>query len=215
MDEIIIVIFIFFSFCSSLFIFFKKNTPKYLLTFTFFLLISLCIEISSLLLFYNHISNSMLYNIFTSCEFVFYFCILRVIIKNKAAKKIILFSIFIYPILAACEIIFWMKHDGFHSTTYALGCFMIVAMCIFYFLELFQLPGSINLKREPAFWICSGLLFYYTCSFPIFAFVNYLNNLPAFISNNLSIFISIINCLLYTSFSIAFLCRPKTSNFTV
>ncbi len=213
MDSILIS-FIFISLCSGTFICLKKNAPSYIKPFPFFLLATICVELTALLLFYKKISNTILYNIFTSCEFIFYFYILRLIIKNKKAKKIILTCLFIFPFLCAYEIIFVMKHDGFHSITYALGCLIIVSMCVYYFLELFQLPQSIDLKREPAFWICSGLLFYYTCSFPLFAFVNYLNNLPVFVAKNLSLLVSLTNYLLYTSFTISFLCRLKTSNFS-
>ncbi len=55
--------------------------------------------------------------------------------------------------------IYFVQVNVFPPTTYSLGCLLIVGICIYYFYELFHLPSSVNLLREPAFWICTGLLF--------------------------------------------------------
>jgi hypothetical protein len=93
--------------------------------------------------------------------------------------------------------------------TYSLGCLLIVAFCIYYFWELFQQSHSITLSREPAFWICSGLLFYYACTFPIYGLTNLLERLPKVIIKNLLLIFDLLNIFLYLSFTIAFLCRVK------
>jgi hypothetical protein len=63
--------------------------------------------------------------------------------------------------------------------------------------------------KEPAFWICSGLLFFYTCSFPLFGLWNHLHGLPRIILRNLAAVMQFLNVLLYSLFSIAFLCRIR------
>ncbi len=101
---------------------------------------------------------------------------------------------------------------GFHTMTYCLGCLLIVIFCIYYFWELFQAPNSINLTRQPAFWICSGLLFYYACTFPIYGMLNFID--PAHpdmsLANKLVTMSTFIYIFLFLSFTIAFLCRLKT-----
>jgi hypothetical protein len=55
-------------------------------------------------------------------------------------------------------------------------------------------------------------LFYYTCSFPIFGLLNFLSSNP--IGKNIQIIIILLNVFLYSSFTIAFLCRLRVRNST-
>jgi len=195
-------------FLVSLTLFFQGSIPKYLKTFPFFLLVTIIIEIIGKILANERVNATMMYNVFTTFEFIFYLYILRGIIYKVKVKKIILWLIVIYPVLVLINIIFFQT-ETFHTNTYALGCLLIVAACIYYFLELFQSTHSVNLVREPAFWICSGLLFFYTCSFPMVGLWNHLPGLPRIILKNLNTVIHFLNILLYSLFSIAFLCRIR------
>jgi hypothetical protein len=98
--------------------------------------------------------------------------------------------------------------------TYSLGSLLIVTGCIYYFWELFQQKNSVDLIRQPPFWICSGLLFYYCCTLPVFGLTNFITNLPQVILQNLLAIVIVINICLYLSFTIAFLCRLKIKRST-
>lgn len=195
---------------ASLTIFFQGDTDIYLRLFPFFLLLTVLVISFGYYLYAHHENNSIIYNFFTSFEFCFYFFILHRIIQKRLAKKIIFAILCLYPVTALINIFFVQGIASFHSITYALGCFLIVTICIYYFFELFQISHSINLAKQPAFWICSGLLFFYACSFPIFGLANFLRALPYVIIKNLETIIDILNIFLYSSFTIAFLCRPRT-----
>jgi len=155
-------------------------------------------------------ANAAMYNFFSVFEFSFYFFILGEIIKNVRVKKIVRAIIWLYGLLAIGNIVFIQKIYGFPSLTYMIGAFLIVVICIYYFFELFQISHSVTLVRQPAFWICSGLLFFYCCSFPIFASMNLTKTLPPFIFRNFGLIVNILNVLLYSSFTIAFVCRLRT-----
>jgi len=119
-------------------------------------------------------------------------------------------GLWIYLLLVILNFLFIQKIAAFKSITYATGCLLIIAICIYYFYELFQLTHSVNLVRQPAFWICSGLLFYYSCSFPIFGLTNFVRSAPLIIFKNIGVIIFLLNVFLYSSFTIAFLCRLRT-----
>ena len=193
-------------FLASLALFFQASQSRYLKTFPFFLLITIIIEIAGNLLAKKKVDVTPMYNVFTTFEFIFYLYILRSIIYNVRVKKIILWLIAFYPVLVLINRTFFQTNT-FHTTTYSLGCLLIVAACIYYFYEIFQTTHSVNLVREPAFWICSGLLFFYTCTFPLVGLWNHLHGLPRIILLNLSAILQFLNILLYSLFSIAFLCR--------
>jgi len=195
-------------FLASLALFFQASVPRYLKTFPFFLLLTIIIEIAGILLTKKKVDSIPMYNVFTTFEFIFYLYILRSIIYNIKVKKIILWLMAMYPVLVLINMIFFQKNT-FHTNTYSLGCLLIVGACIYYFYEIFQTTHSVNLVKEPAFWICSGLLFFYTCSFPLLGLWNHLHGLPRIILRNLAAVMQILNVLLYSLFSIAFLCRIR------
>jgi ABC-type dipeptide/oligopeptide/nickel transport system permease component len=86
---------------------------------------------------------------------------------------------------------------------------IIILLCIYYFYELFLMPRFVTLLQQPSFWICTGLLFFYACSFPVFGFTNFVGSLPKVIRHNLAFLLYVLNVLLYSMFSIAFLCRLR------
>ena len=128
--------------------------------------------------------------------------------------KIIRFTLALYSLVAVVNIIFIQKMMAFHSVTYALGCLLVVVFCIYYFLELFKNPKSVKLNNKPAFWICSGLLFFYCCGFPLYGLSNFLGDISKLIIKNFFSIIIILNIFLYSLFTIAFLCRLKTRKYT-
>jgi hypothetical protein len=114
----------------------------------------------------------------------------------------------LYPVGALANIIVTQNIHRLQIIPYAIGCLIIVIYAIYYFYELFKSASSVNLKREPAFWIITSLLFFYTCSFPIFGFANFLSGFSV-IAQNISAVLVILNVILYSLFTVAFLCRIR------
>ena len=161
-----------------------------------------------------HRQNTQLVNSLSSTvSFVLYIYILREIIHNPKARKALLYCLLIFPLISVVNIFLIQKYV-YQSITYSLGCLLIVAFSIYYFWELFQRKTYVNLAREPAFWICSGLLFFSACSFPVYAFLNLLQNLGPTVSRVMAFLMDLVNILLYLSFTIAFLCRLRPRKST-
>ncbi len=186
---------------------------SYLKNFPPFLAATLIIETYGSYLSYHNENNVDLYNFFTVIEFCFYQLLISMMIKNKRMRKVIWFSCILYAVIAAINIIFFQGKYSFHTITYSLGCLIIVSYCVYYFFELFRFPKSVKLVQTPAFWICSSLLFYYCCSFPLFAFVNYWGTIKWVVESFDSI-VTILNIFLYSLFTIAFLCS-RTRKYTL
>jgi hypothetical protein len=198
---------------ASFTVYFRPQAHSYLKAFPVFLVI---IAILGGVIGYLSVhakSNIILFNVFSIFAFCFYFFVLSQIIVNKKLKKLILFIMFLYPVFAFLNTVIIQKITVFHTRSYSIGCLLIVAFCIYYFYELFQLPRAINLLKETSFWICSGLLFYYACSFPLFGFINSLKNPSLIIITHLDVILNLLDVFLYSSFTIAFLCRIKIRKF--
>lgn len=194
-------------FLASLSLLFQRLLPYYLRLFTVFMLITLIVEWIGAAFrdkYPSEITN--LYSFFNAFEFEFYLFIIRMVIISKKIKNVLLYVLSFYPFMVFINL--FLVNDGdFHTMAYSFGCLLIVSSTIYYFYEIFQLPKSVNLVREPAFWICTALLFYYCCTLMIFGLWNVIRQLSTVIYYNIRGIMSILNILLYSLFSIAFLCR--------
>lgn len=206
-----------FAIAAGLYDIFKKNKRElYLNFFVAFLVLSIFIELfaSYLLHIKKHENTLLLFNMFGAFEIVFYIWVIREIIRNTEVKKIMLFVLLFYPAAALINIFFFQGRHGFHTFTHSMGCLLIVISCIYYFYELFLFRHSVNLLRQPSFWICTALLFFYTFTYPIYGLSNLMMSLPKIILINLERIVYLLNVLLYSMFSIAFLCRIKIRKYS-
>ena len=189
-----------------------RGQALYLRVFPFYLAVTLIIEYLGNYMWSHNMNNTFLYNYFGLFSFTFYFLMLHSIVKSSFAKIIVKGIAIMYPFLFAINVAF-IQTTGFTSITYSLGCLLVAAICIYYFYELFQLPNSVDLTREPAFWFCIGLLFFYCCTFPFFGMANLMNDFPRIIMDNMVVLLNLMNVLLYSLFTIAFLCRIRIRKF--
>ena len=197
------------AFLAALTIFRGPRTPVYLKIFSVWLFLNLVMEIISNYQSYHEINNVFFVDLLTVLDFTFYIYLVREIIRSPQVKRIMLYCLILYPAIFLVNILLIQGSVVFHSMTYALGCLLIIFSCIFYLWEMFQRTYSVNLARQPEFWICSGLLFYYTCTFPFYGTTNLVMALPKVILRNLLFIFELLNILLYLSFTIAFLCRLR------
>jgi len=192
---------------------YQKPSQFYLKLFPPFLLLTFIAEVYASWLFTVGRNNVAIYNFFSTFEFCFYLFIISIIIKNSRIKKIILVTIFLYAIVAVVNIVAILKMKTFHVTTYTVGCLLIVIFCIYYFGELFRFPEQGKLLHNPAFWICSALLFFYCCGFPLYGLINQWKGISKLVLENFVEIVTILNIFLYSLFTIAFLCT-RTRKYT-
>lgn len=201
-------------FIASLTVYFKLNpSDAYLKFWPPFLMVTLLVELLGAYLNAAGKDNTLLYNFFTSFEFVYYLWIVSLIISSRSAKKIIRITSLVYFLIALYNILFIQK-NVFHTVSYAFGCLLIVMVCIYYFFELFRYPKSVKLSSSPSFWICSGLLFFYCCGFPLFGLLNYWSGISKLVLRNFGEILTILNVFLYSLFTLAFLCI-RTRRYTL
>jgi len=188
---------------------FRALSPSLIRWFIPFLVATLAVEITGLVMWTHRLNNNKMYNIFTSIEFIFYSLLFRSVIEDSSIKKIILSAIFVYPILFLINTAFIQNFSHFHTITYRIGSIMVVTWCYLYFRQLMLSEKYISLFRNPLFWISTGLLFFYTgFFFWMSADVLFFVNVP--VDGTLWFILSdTLNALLYTCFLISFLCQIK------
>lgn len=191
---------------------YRKIKDKPLKILTLFLVVTVCVEILGLLftVYLKRELNVILYNNYLTLEFCFYLYLIRSFVRKKIIKMWLIIVIVIYGLLGFTNnVLLQGKSGSFSSMSYSLGCFFIISFLLYYFYELMLYPSSTTLKNQPSFWVCSGLLFFYTSTFAVFGLTNFISHLPNIVYNGISIFITITNIVLYSMFSIAFVCQTQ------
>lgn len=209
------IVFILLAALASSLVYFQKERPsRFLLFFPVYLFTTFTVEYIAVRMSYKGINTIALYNIFTTIEFVFYLWMFSQIIQHPVIKKMLYNCLWMYPIVFLMNRLFIQKGEQYHTLTAGLGSLLIVLAAIFYFYELFQSEKSVDLAREPSFWISSGLLFFYSCSFPLYSLISYFYSPSNKIVNYLVSLSSLLNILLYSSFIVAFLCKIRIRKFS-
>lgn len=158
-------------------------------------------------------SNALSLNIFNIVEFAFYSWLFyneAILAKKRKEILIITSSFFCFAFI---NILFIQGYNHFHSYSYLLGSLMIIYYACSFFYSLFHSKGYINLLRFSMFWICTGLLFFYSGMFFYYIFFEALAT--KYIIKYLLLFnilMNIFNIILYTCLSVAFICRTTKSN---
>lgn len=178
--------------------------------FPFFAVFLLIIEFKAHLLGINNTYNQWLYNFEAIVEYLVFFTIISNIVRNKFAKQFLRISPVIYACIGLYRLLFILKPEELDTITYLLGTITGIVACIYFFLEIFYYPNEVSLQRQPAFWFCTAILFYYTTTFMMFALNNQIGSLPLGLLRFYSIFTCVLYSIFYILFSIAFLCQIKT-----
>ena len=195
------------SFVFSILLVIKKNASIYLRAFSPFLAVDISVSLLTTYLANNHIHTIPIVNALSTFEFCFYIWVFKCVIVNPLIKRICSILLVAFPLLVVINIFLIQGFNNFHSLTYSIGCLSIIFLSIYYFFELFQTQHAIRLAKEPGFWIVSGLLFYYSVSFPLYVSVNLMKNFPVALGNVIGIVCSLMNFILYSLFCIAFICK--------
>ncbi len=190
---------------------FKRTNLFYLKILPFFLLLTLSVELTGQLFHDPKKGNVILYNLFTTFEFIFYTFVFLTIIPNKKIKQRIKNIQYVLPVLCLLNIFLFQGPNTFHTYTYMLGCLIMIIYSITFFYQLFNSSEKFDLLREPAFWIAIAILFFYLSSFSVLGVLNTVANLPNVLKYNLQKILFIVNSFYYTLFIIAFLCQSKTT----
>ncbi len=208
------IIFILVCFAASLTNYLNKNAPLYMKLFPLFLLMEFVGDYAGLQIARKHHSNVFLYNIVTVLEFLFYFFFFYLVFRGASAKRTVMILSVLYLVGAAFNIFYIQGRNTFHTYSFMVGCLLAIAGSIYYFLQLFRYPQPGSIMREPAFWITSAILFYYACVLPIFGVLNYITSISQRINTTLGLILNLMNYILYSLFTLAFLCKVNFRKYT-
>lgn len=117
------------------------------------------------------------------------------------------------PLYFVILLFYWIWVNYFFSPSVAIFVFQagfILVPTFVYFLEMFKTPVTFNLYSDFSFWISAGILFYFSCTLPIFLLVHYMfDKNEVFRESTLSSINYICYGILFLSITKAYLCPRR------
>jgi len=124
---------------------------------------------------------------------------------------------YIWWILATAFTILWVINIftgqgwwGFPDYIHAVEAVIILALIVKWFLKMLKEKKVANPERTFEFWMCTGLLIFFTGNFLLFIFSKFLVDAGAEIFKAIWMINSILILLLYICYTIALLWVKKT-----
>jgi hypothetical protein len=194
--------------CFLLSLFFIKNDSwgKYFIPF---MALTAAVEWTGYILFFRFgYENYWLYNAYLLVEICFLFSLLNSFTRVYTRSTrwfIAAWLIFIALYLWESSHSRFREYSGY-ANLYASVC--IIIACFFFYYFLMKQPDYINIMRYGAFWVISGLFFFYLGSVACNVFKSQLTQVYEKTGLPIRyIIMLVLNIFLYSCWSYAFLCR--------
>jgi hypothetical protein len=140
----------------------------------YFLLTSAAVYLVSTLLAVNHRSNTQVIHIDTIIESLFLLRFYYLIVHNASIKKWVIAAAVLFPLFCIINIAAWQGWDRHNTYSRPLGALIFMTLSVSYWWQPAQEETVVAWSSAPLNWIISGLLLYFTSSFFLFLFSNFL-----------------------------------------
>lgn len=185
--------------------------------FSFLLLFTCLVEFFAIFWKYNFYStdfweyepsNFWIYNVLVSVRHLLLLSYFIGFMTTKLEKRWINWSIPPFVLFAIANYAFLQTPHLVNTYTITIANSITVLLTIYFFRMVLHHKEVIRLTSSSEVWIALGTFLYYAGTLPFFVAFNYLiTEKPAIVSSYLMIN-DVLNLVLYTSYAIAFLCKP-------
>ena len=152
-----------------------------------------------------HQNNLYLTHIVPVVEFALLIWFFRVILSEKIIKTLIV----LFTILSIFNVLFLESLTEFNTIARAVEALILIIVSLMYFYRLLRDLNEQYLERSPLFWIATSILIYFSGSFFIFIYGNYI--MPsAKLSLTFWAIHALFSILKYILFTIALWIKPKS-----
>jgi hypothetical protein len=154
--------------------------------------------------------NNAAANIFLLVEFLLMYNFFKKVFLSKSAKQFMQAISVVYLIILFAD---WICCKGFFNWSpyiFVAQALLILGPALYYFLELFKKPVISDPLNTYSFWISLGTVIYFSCTLPIFLFIDIAYNKKGMLTEaNLYSINNICYGIFFLSITKAYLC-PKT-----
>jgi hypothetical protein len=190
-----------------------KN-DKSLYVFVYLLSVSLTAELLTFILHKFKIDYNIIYHIYIPLEYCLWSFYFYLVIEPPKLKKIIIYSIplFIFiSIIFSLEIVSIQKYPNFQTNIEGI---LLIIWATFTIFNI-EVKINLNIAKLPVFWICVAVLVYNCGIFSYIGVYNYICESRPSLTEGLKFYIlNLLNYILYTLISIAFICSQKMKKYS-
>ena len=203
------IIYLCFLSISLLFAVFGKKREAGLKVFPYLLGISLFTEILAEVMAVYDLNYYLLYHFYVPIEYSMWGAYFYLTIDQKKIKQLILFSVFLFSGVCLFLSLKAVTIQKFPSVQLNIESILLVILAVVTIFTI-KVEQNRSIFVRPVFWVCSGVLIYYTGITSFMGMYNFILVANKELLNLLRIYLLIVpNCILYTCLSIAFLCTMK------
>jgi len=154
---------------------------------------------------YLHQNNLYLTHVFPVIEFALLVCFFR----ETLSKKAITILIISFTILSILNVLFFENLNEFNTLARAVEALLLIIISLMYFYSLLRDLSEKYLEQSPLFWVATSILIYFSGSFFIFIYGNYI--MPsAKLSLTFWAIHALFSILKYILFTVALWINPKS-----
>ncbi len=187
---------------------FCKKQEKGLFIFPVLLSFSLMVEIITIILEFYKLKYFYIYHIFIPVEYTLWISYFYFITDNAIIRKIILITIPVFSIFCLYITISIVSLKDFPTIQLNIEGILLIIIAI-YTIFTIEIKKNVSLFSRPVFWICVGVIVYYSSISSYMGFYNFIVKNKIHLLNLKFYFLIIPNYILYTCLSIAFICSNR------
>jgi len=154
-----------------------------------------------------HLSNLPVYNFAMLAEFWLYAFYFGEVLRSRLVQRMIRVYLWLLPPV-------WLILAFFHvrdwsSFFFVFGAIFTIILSAINYYQLFTAERLVRLSTSFEFWIATGLIIFYSISFPYLGMLNFLNKNHLSIALTMLTVLHIANIIFYLIFTYAFLCTKR------
>lgn len=205
------------SFLSSLTTY-RLDWPKPYKLFCIFLLLTLSVEITAILWmkqlykteWWTFTQNNLwLYNTYLIPQYLFYIYFFASNDSRQWLKPLSIITAIAYFCFSMINLVYFQRLFVVNYATIIMANFIVILFSVNYFISLMKAKTVLKLSAQPMFWIAAGAFVFHLGSLPCFILYNYISSNNSALATSLFIIIVILNCIMYSFYTVAFLCTKK------
>lgn len=158
-------------------------------------------------------SNLWIYNLFLIPQYSLYIYIYYLVLKPGHLRKLIKFIGVLYPLFVVANLLWVQQIHTVNSYSIIVSSVVVLFLSVCYFEQLWNQAETTKLSSNPMSWLSLGAFIFHAANLPYIISLDYL------IKHNITLAIALyyiylgLNCILYTLYCIAFLCRTPQPKY--
>jgi len=160
--------------------------------------------------FWNYsLTNLWIYNAFVTIRHLFLLFFFKGILIAPYQKKVIVWTVAPFVTLGLINYIWGQTPFNINTYTIVSANTITIFFCLVFFNQVLKDKKLIALGTSTEVWLVLGLFFYHSGTLPFFIFLDYLTKLRSTIVFSFLYINDALNLVMYSSFIIAYLCKPQ------